>query len=419
MKKLYLVNLLFFLLANCFGNAGVFRGSGQTPTLEKTEDVQMVEEEIIMTPRESKYPVDTSARNLDKMDFQCRFILRNLSNKQVVLQVGFPLDSEALRYTKKEDIDTAKIIAQYNFSAKAKNKKFPIRFVPWDREKKFSQLFLWDMTFEPNEDIELLVNYTMEGYMGMATTIRNRDWRNRKQYNCEYLQCLTTGIGQSQFYVTETGSSWAGEIEKAVFRYYPYEFEGYLAKRGAWEESKKKRQERLEKFAKNLNRREYLLSPDMPMIREWKPEFKMWQVKQGKNKQDNCLELVYQPYKPQKKDNIQIGYIFVAMPQNIEQFENYCLSIKTNLEKFAKAIEAAKTKNPQQYEKFLKDSKIIEYDSSVRKNVADVVLEFYGIARNNAEIADFLADQVWYPVENAPQIAEDYKQFLLEISEAQ
>ena len=238
MKKLYLVNLLFFLLANCFGNAGVFRGSGQTPTLEKTEDVQMVEEEIIMTPRESKYPVDTSAKNLDKMDFQCRFILRNLSNKQVVLQVGFPLDSEALRYTKKEDIDTAKIIAQYNFSAKAKNKKFPIRFVPWDREKKFSQLFLWDMTFEPNEDIELLVNYTMEGYMGMATTIRNRDWRNRKQYNCEYLQCLTTGIGQSQFYVTETGSSWAGEIEKAVFRYYPYEFEGYLAKRGAWEESK-------------------------------------------------------------------------------------------------------------------------------------------------------------------------------------
>ena len=40
------------------------------------------------------------------------------------------------------------------------------------------------MTFEPKEEIELLVNYTMPGYMGLDMTIRNRDWDNRKPYKC-------------------------------------------------------------------------------------------------------------------------------------------------------------------------------------------------------------------------------------------
>ena len=99
--------------------------------------------------------------------------------------------------------------------------------------------------FLTKEEIELLVNYTMPGYTGLDMTIRNRDWDNRKPYKCDYLDELTGGSGQAQFYVTETGSSWAGVIEKAVFRYYPYEFEEYLATRGAWEESRKESKERL------------------------------------------------------------------------------------------------------------------------------------------------------------------------------
>ena len=75
MKKLLTLCLLFLIFVSCFGNVGVFRGSGQTPMLEKTADIQMVEEEIIMFPRRGNYPVDTSCRNLDKMDFRCRFIL--------------------------------------------------------------------------------------------------------------------------------------------------------------------------------------------------------------------------------------------------------------------------------------------------------------------------------------------------------
>ncbi|MBE6405780.1 MAG: hypothetical protein E7040_07145, partial [Lentisphaerae bacterium] len=81
MKKLLTLCLLLFVFISCFGNAGVFRGSGQTPALGKTDQIQMVEEEIIMIPHRGNYPVDTSCRNLDKMDFRCRFILRNLTDQ--------------------------------------------------------------------------------------------------------------------------------------------------------------------------------------------------------------------------------------------------------------------------------------------------------------------------------------------------
>ena len=378
----------------------------------------MVEEEIIMIPRRGNYPVDTSCRNLDKMDFRCRFILRNLSDKKVVLPVGFPLDVE-LRYLwdEKRQYNQQAIISFYAFTAGTKDKTFPVRFVPWDKKKKFSKLFLWEMTFEPKEEIELLVNYTMPGYMGLDMTIRNRDWDNRKPYKCDYLDELTGGSGQAQFYVTETGSSWAGVIEKAVFRYYPYDFEEYLAKRGAWEESRKDRKKRLEMRKKKPNDSRWLLSPDMPMIRTWNPAFEQWQPKQGEHKSDRYLELVFQPYKPEKKDNIRIGYTFVCMPQTAEEFEAYCCVIKGKLKRNAEFKEKIKTANPKLYEKYWKNRNIPPYGAAVRKNIADVILEFYGIARNNPEIADFLADQMWYPVKTPPQIKDDYKKMLLKISE--
>ena len=418
MKKFLTLWLFFLISVSCFGNVGVFGGSGQTPMLEKTADIQMVEEEIIMIPRRGNYPVDTSCRNLDKMDFRCRFILRNLSDKKVVLPVGFPLDVE-LRYLwdEKRQYNQQAIISFYAFTAGTKDKTFPVRFVPWDKKKKFSKLFLWEMTFEPKEEIELLVNYTMPGYTGLDMTIRNRDWDNRKPYKCDYLDELTGGSGQAQFYVTETGSSWAGVIEKAVFRYYPYDFEEYLAKRGAWEESRKDRKKRLEMRKKKPNDSRWLLSPDMPMIRTWNPAFEQWQPKQGKYKSDRYLELVFQPYKPEKKDNIRIGYTFVCMPQTAEEFEAYCCVIKGKLKQNAEFKEKVKTANPKLYEKYWKNRNIPPYGAAVRKNIADVILEFYGIARNNPEIADFLADQMWYPVKTPPQIKDDYKKMLLKISE--
>ena len=417
MKKLLTLGCFLFVFISCFGNAGVFRGSGQTPTLEKTDKIQMVEEEIIMIPRRGNYPVDTSCRNLDKMDFRCRFILRNLTDQKVVIPVGFPLDTQARLQDNKGKFNQSQLIGHYGFTAGTKDKTFPVRFVPWDKKKKFSKLFLWEMTFDPKQEIELFVNYTMEGYLGLAGTRRNQDWNKYKPYKCEYLEHLTFGLGQAQFYVTETGSSWAGVIEKAVFRYYPYEFEEYLAKRGAWEESRKERNERLAAIKKKPGNFEYLFSPEMPMLRTWNPAFEQWQSKQGKYKNDRYLELVFQPYKPQKKDNIRIGYTFPMIPINAEQFERYCTAVKIKLKNDAELKARYQKDNDALYKEYWQHRMIPAYGAEVRKNIADVILEFHGIARNNPEIADFLADQVWYPVKTPRPMDETYKQMLLKISE--
>ena len=419
MKILLTVCLLFSVFISCFGNVGVFMGSGQTPMLEKSNQIQMVEEEIIMIPRRGNYPVDLSCRNMDKMDFRCRFILRNLTDEKVVLPVGFPLDVDSRHLNYDGEVNQTQIIGYYCFVAGTKDKTFPVRFVPWDKKKKFSKIFLWEMTFEPKQEIELFVNYTMEGYLGADITVRNRDWDNRKPYKCEYLKYLTYASGQAQFYVTETGSSWAGVIEKAVFRYYPYEFEEYLAKRGAHEESTEERNERLAAIKKKSGNFADLFSPEMPMIRVWNPAFEQWHPKQGKYKNDRYLELVFKPYKPQKKDNISIGYTFPLIPINAEQFESFCTAVKINLKNDAERKAHLQKKNDAYYKKYWQHRIIPDYGQAVRKNIADVILEFHGIARNNPEIADFLADQLWYPVKTPRKIDDSYKQMLLKISDGE
>ena len=172
MKRFLTICFLFLVFVSCFGNAGVFRGSGQTPTLEKTDQIQMVEEEIIMIPRRGNYPVDTSCRNLDKMEFRCRFILRNLTDQKVVIPVGFPLNTEARLQDDKGNFNQSHLIGHYGFTAGTKDRTFPVRFVPWDRKKKFSKLFLWEMTFLPKQEVELFVNYTMEGYLADSIKVK-------------------------------------------------------------------------------------------------------------------------------------------------------------------------------------------------------------------------------------------------------
>ena len=104
------------------------------------------------------------------------------------------------------------------------------------------------------------------------------------------------------------------------------------------------------------------------------------------------------------------------IPVNAEQFERYSTALKHHLEKQREFKELAKNKNPQAYEKYWKHRNFPDYGPAVQKNIADVILEFHGIARNNPEIADFLADQVWYPVKTPRPMDETYKQMLLKIS---
>ena len=424
MKRLLML-LLLAAEVSLFANAGVFRGSGQTVVLDSTAKIQMVEEVITMLPMRGHYPVDSSCRNMDPMQFHCVFKLRNLTDQPVEVQIGFPISTEALWFREKTQIHQTEVIARYGFVAGTKEKCYPIRYVPFDQKKKFSNIFLWDMTFQPKQEIELVVCYTMYGYFGMVHT-RKSDKPWEQVFKHAYLKTLETAAGEGHQYVTETGKSWAGKIEKATFRIIPFGFEKYLSERGAFEE-------KLEKKPKIKDPDTLLLSNLLaaaPMIRKWSPDYKKWHLVKDKQGRDLYLELVYEPFEPKSKaDDLSFFYVFPCIPTTAKNFDLLLDNVKKQMEqeyakrekmlKFWADAEKTGTYPAKQIKTATEHWQNLEpYSPAVERNLADVILEFYGIRRNNPEIRDFLELECWYPAEPRP-FEPELKKRLLGVAEAE
>ena len=264
--------------SSSFGNVGVFKGSGQTPIVDKTDAVQMVEEEVVMTPRKAKGPVTVRCNNLDPMDYHCTFKLRNLKNEPVEIQVGFPLDTDSHGLSDKSADDVKELVSSFSFSARCGNEQFDVRFTPADKGKRFSKLFLWIMRFAPLEERTLVVSYSLDGYLGLGYVFAELDSQDVESMKSVLsiddglLTMFSQGNSECHSYVTGTGACWAGTIEKAVFKYYPQEFEAYLARRGSYDESEADRKERLAELKKEDKKGvRSLLKPDSRMVRRWQP----------------------------------------------------------------------------------------------------------------------------------------------------
>lgn len=383
MKKLMTVmGMAFAMVDGAFANVGVFNGSGQTPIVEKTDAVQMVEEEVLMTPRKAKGPVTASCRNLDPMDYRCTFKLRNLKNEAVELQVGFPLNIETYRMKGVHAEDVEKLVESFNFSARSGNEKFKVRFVPQDKEKKFSKLFLWTMKFAAHEERTLFVSYTMEGYLGLYYTLSADMQKGDVDDLCKIdggllVGLFESGIGEVHMYVTGTGSCWAGDIQKATFKYFPQDFEAYLAKRGALDETEEERKQRQEekgkrgKDAGNSSKGvRNLLKPECRLVRYWHPSPGKWTRKDDGAGRFH-YELTFTPFRPSKDDSIILGYVAPPMPTEPDDVDI--------LEDMVREFVKSNGGNEKQY----------------LRDVKDVVLEFYGIKTGNTRIAPFIDKQCW------------------------
>ncbi|MBQ7693524.1 MAG: hypothetical protein IJT50_00200 [Lentisphaeria bacterium] len=386
MRNILMMWAVFAAALSLWGNVGVFRGGGQTPVLEKSAEVQMVEEEVVMRPRRGDFPVDDSLRNLDRMDFSCRFLLRNLADKPVKLSVGFPVSAEGVS----SPVSGKAALKRFRFVARTKDRTFPVRFVPHDKKRKFSNIFLWEMSFAPKEEVTLFVTYTMEGYRGLAVTLKGQKFENRP-YLDRYGEICILAVGQFQTYVTGTGSCWAGKIEKAVFRYYPFAFEEYLKKRGSSEESAGARKRRMEDIKKHPDDYSRRLGSQKRFFRVWTPAPDEWKLVPGKKRnEESYLELVRTPFTPAPGDKISIGYVFPLLPENIEDFEAWCRARKKSLGIMNK----------------------IPFTPALRRELADIILESCGIETGNPAIREYLKEQVWYPVKNPPPMDEAYKEYL-------
>ena len=419
MKHLLSLSLLFAAVS-LFANAGVFRGSGQTVVLDSTAQIQMVEEVVTMRPMRGDYPVNGSCRNLDPMKFHCVFKLRNLTDQEVTVPVGFPISTEALRFQDKTKINQTEVIAEFGFVAGTKDRTFAVRYVPFDKKKKFSNIFLWDMTFRPKEEIELFVCDTMYGYQGQADTQKGEsrwDLLARAEEKHPFLRCLQGAAGEGHMYVTETGKSWAGKIEKATFRIVPFFFEKYLTKRRAFEDEDGAKDPRIE----------MLMSA--PMVRGWSPEYDKWKLVKDKQGRDLYLELVYEPFEPKSKaDNLAFFYLFPAMPTTAKHFDSLLAGTKKNMDrayaerdKMLKFWEEAARKKSHPEEQIKGATalwrNVEPYSPAAERLLADAVLEFYGIRRNNPELKEFLERQCWYPAPSRP-IDPELKERLLKAGTA-
>ena len=226
MRRVLLASAL--LLAMCgevVGNTGVFFGSGQSIQLVKSADVQMVSEDVLITPRCG------ATATMGSAEYRCEFVLKNLSSKAVRIQVGFPLNRETHGPPRATSDETDEVFS-FHFIARDANNTYHVRYVGRDQKDHLVDIFLWDMDFAPNEKKTLHVGYIMPMSFAEYTTAISETpkiafnppkvelpaWQPRIQ--------ASVVVGCS--YVTETGKSWAGPIEKARFRFIGAEFEEYF-----------------------------------------------------------------------------------------------------------------------------------------------------------------------------------------------
>lgn len=395
------MNLKMALIASYFSvlfsfsslaNVGVFGGTGQSIRLESSNEIQMVSEDVNIYLARAEQPVTGGVKwmEVDKAHYKCLFELKNLTDKEVAVTVGFPLAGEnyVIPHKKKETdiINQGAVIAQFNFIAGTVNGTYPVRYVKADKDKKFAHIFLWDMSFKAKETINLQLSYSMIGYYGLGTT-RKKPYNWNPIAGIEYLNEFETSSSQMFGYVTATGNSWQGNIEKAKFTIEIGEYEKYLNKRGAFEID--------EDFPYYKKRDEH--APFSTLYRTVTPDG--WKEEGEKNKR----RLVYSftDFKPGME--ININYSFLHFPKTLGDYQKTVASIKTMYNKNREMSIRSNRPN----------IKIPpEWNGVHEKNISDLILEFYGIETGNADIKPFLDRQEWYPVKSQHEMDAALKEHL-------
>lgn len=389
------------------GNAGVFSGGGANLRISRTDQIQMRSERIDIRLIPSDGPVTGNLKNRDMAEYTCHFILKNLSEETVTVQVGFPLTAvdspRSAEYVREHEAQRKE---EYQFVARSGETDYDTFFAEMDGTKKYNYVFAWEMTFSPHQEVELEVSYTMSGYNGVAD-MQKRPYDFRPEYPKPYLSDLETAIGQIYPYVTQTGNSWVPPIEKAVFTLHHQAFEDYLEQRGPFDETSTARNDKhriqMEIF-QNGSFYRYI-------------NVGHWERRGG----GEILRWEESPFDP--PEEIQIAYFFTVFPKTIDTLDPLLDLIGSEYNNrrtfFEKAMAKAKEEGESDRHARLSDKLRNEYaepfSKEDRKNIADVILEFYGIPTGNPVLTEFLEKQSWYPVKEKKPIQPELKEELLRL----
>lgn len=78
-------------------DAGVFTGNGQNLRQISSKTIQLVSIDVSIVLGRGPFLFDGTVPGMDRAEYDCTFLLQNLSDKQEEVEVGFPIDSEFAR----------------------------------------------------------------------------------------------------------------------------------------------------------------------------------------------------------------------------------------------------------------------------------------------------------------------------------
>lgn len=231
---------LFCLLISprSLADAGVFTGNGQDLHQITSKTVQLASIEVTIVLGRGPFLFDGTVPGMDRAEYLCKFELRNLSEQDQDIEVGFPVDSQFARGREPEAAEeSGNWVLEYAFIARDDKATYHVNFVhrkPQAGTGEFSSVFVWSMHFSPRETRNLTVEYRIPMSMGLVPMQKDENLQPLSgAFGAEFLN-----IGQVEMagYITSTGSSWAGNVESARFTVLTEAFEQYFNRRGVTEE---------------------------------------------------------------------------------------------------------------------------------------------------------------------------------------
>jgi hypothetical protein len=289
--------------------------------------------------------------------------LRNLTDQAEEVLVGFPIDSR-LTFLKKQGRDDQDWVLDYGFIARDEKATYHVSFVPGEYQKNplgrvpesARNTFTWKMNFAAKETRTLKVRYHMPMSMTAASTRKDQIFDKR-------FWKLEQGDLEWAGYVTETGSSWAGNVEKATFTVLTDAYERYLTVRGFEDEP-------FPDYAAKTKEEFPVQHPQW--FRQITPD--------GSKPIKGGVRWEYQDFKP--KDPIEVRYYITQLPrlpQEVDPFVDRFLAKLHEVE--AKRHETGKPA------------------SADLETVKQILLATYGQEPQDDAAKAFAKEQIWY----APQ----------------
>jgi hypothetical protein len=296
---------------------------------------------------------------MDRAEYVCTFVLQNLSDKPEDVQVGFPVDSEFSKGAGKISEEESKNwVLEYSFLARDAGTTYHVEFVhrkPGPGPGEFGSIFVWKIHFDRNEKKALNVQYHIPMSMGLISTRKDPTTFTRTGSALSQ-ELLEIAMLDQMGYITATGSSWSGNVEKAKFTVITAPFEKYLRRRGVTEE------EASELKGEELDR----YKSSFPVAHPW------WfrRIKPGGWKAvEGGVQWEYEDFKP--KDAIEISYYVTQVPSLPEEVDPF-------LDRFLAGLGAN------------------ELAATELGHVKEIVLATYGKEPTEVIVKDFVSQQLWY-----------------------